>query len=100
MEPCKSPVGSIFVVTLRAMEKEAPYHDGWMGEISVPITWAEGYRLLGDLVDFSPNLEKKQVETYSPTSMAQIPVPVPISRIFCGLESIGARWSLSSSSMR
>lgn len=37
---------------------------------------------------------------YSPASMAHIPVPVPMSRIFCGFGSIGARWSLSSNTIK
>lgn len=34
-----------------------------------------------------------------PKSMAQMPVPVAISRTFWGLGAIGARWSFSSSCM-
>lgn len=48
-------------------------NDGWVGERSVPITSAEG--------------------NWSAKSMAQIPVPVPISITFCGLSPMGARKS-------
>jgi len=43
---------------------------GWMGLRSVPITTAFGY--------------------LSATSIAHIPVPVPISMMSCGLSAIGA----------
>lgn len=38
--------------------------------------------------------------TYSPQSIAQMPVPVPTSRIFCGWFPMGAKCNLSSSIRR
>lgn len=64
---------------------------GWMALISFPMTCALGYFLGGMSVDDREREPGKNV-MYSAMSRAQMPVPVPRSRIFCGF-LIGALWS-------
>lgn len=74
--PCGSLAGLGLHCTLESARgfRVVAYHEGCVGLKSVPITAASG--------------------NSSPTSMAQMPVPVPMSRILSGF-SIGAKKSLS-----
>lgn len=56
-------------------------HLGWIGEISVPITFASGWSSAKSLRTCEPQFGRSEVR--GTAYIAHSPVPVPISRTFC-----------------
>lgn len=80
-------------------ERYDTYQLGWMGLKSQPITCDSGWELAEMLAAGTLAYQEKWQKTYSAKSIAQIPVPVPISKTSEGL-SIGARASFPAKARR
>jgi hypothetical protein len=87
------------VRALFSSQKELVYMPTWLNWAEISSDDFSGWIAPNEVYQLSDLFFNKEISTHSATSIAQIPVPVPISRILCGFRPIGARFNLSSMSM-